>query len=65
MSFYINVDPSIIMRIIEFKNRVKDKIGGGIDLDKKGCSIDSDLKGLLDNLEQLEETWEEQMGLSE
>lgn len=62
MSFYINVDPSVIMRIIEFKNRIKDKIKGGIDLDKKGC-MDKDLIGLMDNLEQLEETWEEQMGL--
>ncbi len=48
------------MRIIECKNRVKDKIIAGVELNKQG-RIDVDLQGLMDNIEDLEITWKDQM----
>jgi hypothetical protein len=64
MGFYINVCPSLIMRLIEYKNRIKDKIKVGVDLDKNG-KMDIDLQFLIENLDDLEITWQEQMGLIE
>jgi len=48
------------MRIIECKNRVQDKIMSGVELNKQG-RIDADLQGLMDNIEDLEITWKDQM----
>ena len=62
MGFNIKVCPSMLMRIIEYKNRVEDKIMLGISLNKKG-SVDEDLKGLMENLEELEFEWQKQMGM--
>ncbi|HPZ07214.1 MAG TPA: hypothetical protein PL110_03820 [Candidatus Eremiobacteraeota bacterium] len=62
MGFYINVCPSMVMRIIEFKNRVKDKIKVGVDIGKKG-RLDTDLENLIKNLDDLEDTWKEQMDI--
>jgi len=60
VSFYIKTCPSLIMRIIECKNRVQDKIMSGVELNKQG-RIDADLQGLMDNIEDLEITWKDQM----
>jgi len=62
MSFDIKVCPSMIMRIIEFKTRVKDKLKVGVELNKSN-RIDVDLEELMKNLDDLESTWKEQMGL--
>ncbi|MEQ8187024.1 MAG: hypothetical protein ABRQ39_03540 [Candidatus Eremiobacterota bacterium] len=62
MSFDIKVCPSMIMRIIEFKTRVKDKLKVGVELNRSN-RIDVDLEELMKNLDDLESTWKEQMGL--
>ncbi|MEQ8167409.1 MAG: hypothetical protein ABRQ38_00820 [Candidatus Eremiobacterota bacterium] len=62
MGFDIKVCPSMVMRIIEFKTRVKDKLKIGVELNR-GNRIDVDLDELIKNLDDLESTWKEQMGL--
>jgi hypothetical protein len=62
MGFDIKVCPSMVMRIIEFKTRVKDKLKVGVELNRNN-RIDVDLEGLMKNLDDLESTWKEQIGL--
>lgn len=62
MGFDIKVCPSMVMRIIEFKTRVKDKLKVGVELNRSN-RIDVDLEELMKNLDDLESTWKEQIGL--
>jgi hypothetical protein len=62
MGLDINVCPSLVMRIIELKTRVKDKMKVGVELNRSG-KVDVDLEELMKNLDDLENTWKEQIGL--